>query len=82
VSGISGGRGKRPRYCAGERSWVARLLASLTAAEREEYERRIAAAPGHHNSGKKYDSLKAQIAERVKYEFRRALPTDRARGGR
>jgi len=59
------------RYKATERAWVMRLLARLTVAERAEYERRMRLEPAHPHSGKKYDDVKARVAECVMYEMRR-----------
>lgn len=56
------------KYKATERVWVMRLLARLTPAQRERYEREMRAEDGHHSTGKKYDGLKAQVAERIMYE--------------
>jgi hypothetical protein len=47
-----------------------RLLARLTPEERREYERRMKELPGHWRSGKKYDWMKAEVAEKVMYERR------------
>lgn len=43
-----------------------------TSDQRDRYETQMRAAAPHHSSGKKYDSLKAQIAERIKLEDARA----------
>lgn len=58
------------KYKATERAWVMRLLARLTPAERQQYETEMRRQPGHYHSGKKYDGLKAEIAERVMYANR------------
>ena len=70
------------RYAATERKWVKQVLARLTPEERVEYERRMKAAPGHHASGKKYDGLKAEVAEAVMIEFRKRGTTLRGEGER
>lgn len=57
-------------YAATERRWVMRLLARLTPEQRERYEAEMRKQPGHHSTGKKYDRLKAQVAERILYEDR------------
>lgn len=56
---------------AQERRWVRAILARLTPEERAEYERRMRDESGHHATGKKYDGLKARVAEAVMLEFRR-----------
>ena len=61
---------KLVKYKANERAWVMRLLARLSPEERAEYERRMRETPGHHRTGKKYDSLKARVAEEVMYNMR------------
>jgi hypothetical protein len=60
------------KYGATERRWVARILATLTPAERAEYERRCAeGGRRHHSTGRLYDRERARIAEQVKLEMRR-----------
>jgi hypothetical protein len=56
------------KYSAQERAWVMRLLARLTPEQRKRYELECRKAPRHHRSGKLYDGVKAQIAERILYE--------------
>ncbi|HAM41627.1 MAG TPA: hypothetical protein DCP69_09910 [Candidatus Omnitrophica bacterium] len=56
------------KYCATERAWVMRLLARLTPAQRARYEVEMRSAPAHPHSGKKYDRLKAEVAERILLE--------------
>lgn len=56
------------KYKATERAWVMRLLARLTPDQRRRYEEQMRRAAPHHNSGKKYDDLKASIAERIIFE--------------
>lgn len=58
------------KYKATERGWVMRLLARLTPAQRIRYEAAMRKAPAHPYSGKKYDRLKAEVAERILYEDR------------
>lgn len=58
-------------YPAQELRWVREILVRLTPDERTEYERRMREASGHHSTGKKYDILKAEVAEEVMQEFRR-----------
>ena len=58
------------KYKATERGWVMRLLARLTPAQRARYEAEMAKRPGDAHSGKKYDHLKAEVAERILYEDR------------
>jgi len=60
------------KYQASERAWVVRLLARLTLAQRRRYEAEMAKQPGHPSTGKKYDGLKAEVAERIMYEDRLA----------
>lgn len=60
------------RYKATERAWVMRLLARLSPDQRRRYEAEMARRPGHHRSGKKYDHLKAEVAERILYEDSKA----------
>lgn len=67
------------RYRATERAWVARLLARLTPDQRKRYEAEMRRQPGHHASGKKYDGLKAQVAERILYEEALGQPDGRLR---
>ena len=63
------------KYKATERQWVMRLLARLTPAQRVRYESEMARQPGHYRSGKKYDGLKAKVAERILYaDSRKAAP--------
>jgi hypothetical protein len=45
-----------------------RLLARLTPDQRRRYEAEMGQTPGHHSTGKKYDSLKARVAERIMLE--------------
>ena len=47
-----------------------RLLARLTPAQRARYEAEMRKRPGDAHSGKKYDRLKAEVAERIIYEDR------------
>jgi hypothetical protein len=47
-----------------------RLLARLTPAQRARYEAEMRKRPGHYRTGKKYDRLKAEVAERILYEDR------------
>lgn len=61
------------KYKATERAWVRRLLASLTPDQRQRYEAAMRLEPGHHRSGKKYDGLKARVAERIKLQDARGL---------
>lgn len=61
------------RYAANERVWVARLLARLTPEQRARYEAEMAKRPGHWRNGKKYDGLKAEVAERILYEDARKV---------
>lgn len=56
------------KYKATERAWVMRLLARLTPDQRRRYEEEMRREPGHHSTGKKYDGLKAQVAERIMLE--------------
>ncbi|HAM56007.1 MAG TPA: hypothetical protein DDX89_04650 [Candidatus Omnitrophica bacterium] len=58
------------KYRATERGWVMRLLARLTAEQRQRYEEACRTAPRHPHSGKLYDRAKAEIAERILYEDR------------
>ena len=53
------------KYRATERAWVVRLLARLNADQRRRYEEQMRRTPGHHRTGKKYDLLKAAVAERI-----------------
>ncbi len=55
------------KYAATERGWARKVLARLTAAQRERYEAECVTAPRHRN-GKLYDSARAAIAERIMYE--------------
>lgn len=59
------------RYKPTERAWVKREYEKMTAAERAEYERRMAQEPVHPNSGKHYDDQKARVMGEVMQEFRR-----------
>ena len=72
-----GGFGEMPRYTAQERQWVKRLLCRLNADQRRRYEEACKTAPRHHNSGKLYDSARAEIAERILYEDSVGRKTDR-----
>ena len=56
------------KYKATERGWVMRLPARLTPAQRARYEAEMAKRPGDYRTGKKYDRLKAEVAERILYE--------------
>ena len=56
------------KYRATERAWVMRLLARLTPEQRRRYEAAMREAPGDYRTGKKYDWLKAQVAERILLE--------------
>ena len=58
------------KYKATERGWVMRLLARLTPAQRARYEAEMAKRPGDYRTGKKYDRLKAEVAEHILYEDR------------
>jgi len=58
------------KYQATERGWVMRLLARLTLAQRARYEAEMAKRPGDYRTGKKYDRLKAEVAERILYDDR------------
>ena len=65
-------------YHPQERAWVMRLVARLTPAQRARYELACREAPRHPRSGKLYDLVKAEIAERILYEdllaaYRRAM---------
>lgn len=53
---------------ANERDWVRAILVRLTPGQRKRYEMEMAQTEGHPNSGKKYDDLKAKVAERIMYE--------------
>lgn len=56
------------KYKATERAWVMRLLARLSPDQRRRYEEQMRHEAGHYRSGKKYDGLKAAVAERILYE--------------
>jgi len=56
------------KYKAYERAWVARLLARLNSDQRRRYEEEMRKRSGHYSTGKKYDGLKAEVAERILYE--------------
>ena len=56
------------RYRATERRWVQRLLARLTPEQRVRYEAEMRKRPGDYRTGKKYDHLKAEVAERILLE--------------
>ena len=56
------------KYKAYERSWVMRLLARLTSDQRKRYESEMAKELGHWRTGRKYDGLKAEVAERIMLE--------------
>lgn len=58
------------KYKATERGWVMRLLARLTPEQRARYEVEMRKRPGDYRTGKKYDRLKAEVAERIMYEDR------------
>jgi len=58
------------KYKATERGWVMRLLARLTPLQRARYEADMATRPGHYRTRKKYDRLKAEVAEHILYEDR------------
>jgi hypothetical protein len=55
------------KYKAQEKAWVRRILARLTAEQRERYEAECVNAPRHRN-GKLYDTARARIAERILLE--------------
>jgi hypothetical protein len=62
----------RRAYAAQERAWVARILARLTTEQRVRYVVEMRQQSGHAHSGKKYDNLRAAVAERIMYEDRMA----------
>ncbi len=61
------------KYAAQEREWVRRILVTLTPTERQEYERLMAQARGNARTGRKYDALRAKVAEMVKARSRALL---------
>lgn len=56
------------KYKATERAWVGRLLARLSPDQRKRYEEQMRKEMGWYSNGKKYDRLKAKVAERILYE--------------
>jgi len=64
------------KYRAQERAWVRRILCRLTPEQRQRYEAAMQVAPGHWRTGKKYDALKAEVAERILLaDVRGSVPT-------